>query len=210
MEIEPRYVYSTYSHIARSFSSTRIQIWSVIKDFLDQLANNSLVLDAGCGNGKNMLAHNKLNFIGCDTCPEFVRIATSKNLQVILANILALPFANNKFDHIISIAVIHHIYQPGDRIKAINELLRVVKPGGTILISVWSRNVIKPHQMGRKFKLLKPDSHDYLVTWQKQRERYYHMFDLTSFTALLSGIDNCQVIKIFEADNNLYAIISKR
>ena len=38
----------------------------------------------------------------------------------------------------ISIAVIHHFSTPERRKEAIAELLRIVKPGGKVLIFVWA------------------------------------------------------------------------
>ena len=41
-------------------------------------------------------------------------------------------------DAVISIAVIHHISTPERRLEALRELYRVARPGGVILVYVWS------------------------------------------------------------------------
>lgn len=45
---------------------------------------------------------------------------------------------NIEKDYVISVAVIHHFSTEERRLEAINELVRITKPGGTILIYVWA------------------------------------------------------------------------
>ncbi len=54
---------------------------------------------------------------------------------------LALPFANGEFDRIVAAEVLEHI--PAD-IQAIEELVRVLRPGGTLAVSVprWFPEVV--------------------------------------------------------------------
>jgi SAM-dependent methyltransferase len=52
---------------------------------------------------------------------------------VLQANALALPFANGSFDRIVASEVLEHI--PDDR-GAIAELVRVLRPGGTMAVTV--------------------------------------------------------------------------
>jgi len=54
---------------------------------------------------------------------------------------LALPFADSEFDRIVAAEVLEHI--PAD-IQAINELVRVLRPGGTLAVSVprWLPEII--------------------------------------------------------------------
>ena len=51
---------------------------------------------------------------------------------------LYIPFKSNIFDHVISIGVIHHLSTEKRRIKAIQELTRILKPGGKLMIYVWA------------------------------------------------------------------------
>ncbi|MGA8255192.1 MAG: methyltransferase domain-containing protein [Nocardioides sp.] len=54
---------------------------------------------------------------------------------------LALPFANDEFDRVVAAEVLEHI--PAD-IQAIDELVRVLRPGGTLAVSVprWFPEVV--------------------------------------------------------------------
>ena len=47
-------VVSVYNEIADHFDVTRAYLWKSVKEFINSLDKNSVILDAGCGNGKNM------------------------------------------------------------------------------------------------------------------------------------------------------------
>jgi SAM-dependent methyltransferase len=47
----------------------------------------------------------------------------------------ALPYANDSFDAVYSVSVLEHIPDHGDS-RAIGELIRVVRPGGTVVVTV--------------------------------------------------------------------------
>ena len=64
--IEKKYVYDTYSKIAHSFSNTRSYIWPSVKLFLDNLDVGSIILEVGCGNGKNLDYRKDCFSIGLD------------------------------------------------------------------------------------------------------------------------------------------------
>lgn len=94
------------------------------------------VLDAGCGTGGNLLLLNSLNFKKCDgvdLSPEAVQFCIKnglKNVQV--ADVNHLPFADQSFDFVLCSDVFE--CAEVDEQKAYSELLRVLKPGGHILL----------------------------------------------------------------------------
>ena len=53
--IEKTNVYDVYSVIADHFSSTRFNVWSNIKSFLDSFNKYDTIVELGCGNGKNLI-----------------------------------------------------------------------------------------------------------------------------------------------------------
>jgi hypothetical protein len=55
-----------------------------------------------------------------------------------VADTLHLPFRGTFFDGAISIAVLHHLSSEQRRRRAVEELARVVRKGGRILITVWA------------------------------------------------------------------------
>ena len=51
---------------------------------------------------------------------------------------LALPFRDESFDAVLSIAVVHHFATTERRVHALKELARVLRIGGRLVISVWA------------------------------------------------------------------------
>ncbi|XP_017216932.1 tRNA (carboxymethyluridine(34)-5-O)-methyltransferase isoform X2 [Daucus carota subsp. sativus] len=137
-EIEKKYVHRVYDAIAPHFSSTRFAKWPKVATFLNSLAPGSLVLDAGCGNGKYLGFTPDSFFIGCDISAPLVGICADRGHEVVVADAVNLPYRTGYGDAAISIAVLHHLSTEIRRKKAIDELVRVVKCGGLVLITVWA------------------------------------------------------------------------
>jgi len=198
-----------YNNIAHDFDRTRFQVWPIIKKFIDSLQIDCYVADIGCGNGKNIdLSRKDIRYKGIDISSEFVNICNTKSLDVVQGNILNIPFKDNEFDNSMSIAVIHHLSEHTDRIKAISELLRITKKDGKILLYVWAFK--QPEKSKRKF-----DSYDEMVPYKTlSGEIYYRYYHLYKSGELESEIKN---IKEFSYDiiesgyeyGNYYVIIKK-
>ncbi|KAK8576132.1 hypothetical protein V6N13_090611 [Hibiscus sabdariffa] len=137
-EIEKKYVHRVYDAIAPHFSSTRFAKWPKVAAFLESLPTGSLILDAGCGNGKYLDLNSSCYFIGCDISPSLIKICADKGHEVLVADAVNLPYRTNFGDAAISIAVLHHLSTENRRKQAIEELVRVVKKGGLVLITVWA------------------------------------------------------------------------
>ncbi|HON59110.1 MAG TPA: class I SAM-dependent methyltransferase [Smithella sp.] len=110
------------------------------------LKPNDVVLDAGCGLGRHLrhLARMPgLKIFGIDKNAWALREtaksldampdAQSKDYLVSIADINRLPFADASFDCIICSEVLEHI---PDHEQAILELDRILKPHGTLVVSV--------------------------------------------------------------------------
>ncbi|KAJ0085366.1 hypothetical protein Patl1_08462 [Pistacia atlantica] len=137
-ELEKKYVHHVYDAIAPHFSSTRFAKWPKVATFLNSLPSGSLVLDAGCGNGKYFGLNPNCFFLGCDISPPLIKICVDRGHEVLVADAVNLPYRTGYGDAAISIAVLHHLSTENRRKKAIEELVRVVKKGGLVLITVWA------------------------------------------------------------------------
>lgn len=76
------------------------------------LPRGSLVADLGCGNGKMASACRQGGHfaLACDFSVELVRIAAlQQGAEAQVADALAVPYREGRFDAALSIAVLHHI-----------------------------------------------------------------------------------------------------
>ncbi|XP_058084798.1 tRNA (carboxymethyluridine(34)-5-O)-methyltransferase isoform X2 [Magnolia sinica] len=137
-DIERKYVHRVYDAIAPHFSSTRFAKWPKVASFLNSLVPGSVILDAGCGNGKYLGLNPYCFYIGCDISTPLINICAERGHEVIVADAVNLPYRTGFGDAAISIAVLHHLSTESRRRKAIEELIRVVRPGGLVLITVWA------------------------------------------------------------------------
>jgi 2-polyprenyl-3-methyl-5-hydroxy-6-metoxy-1,4-benzoquinol methylase len=114
---------------------------------LDQLMKNryseeDLILDAGCGTGRNFNFMSSLGFniTGCDLNENEINNLKAHHPfhRLDIANLDDLPYSTNHFDHIICNAVLHFAKNEIEFKKMISELYRVLKPNGTLFIRMTS------------------------------------------------------------------------
>jgi SAM-dependent methyltransferase len=99
------------------------------------------VLDAGCGRGFYLRLLHELPGIreiyGVDTNETYLRAAAqhvrSERVGLARADITDLPFPDGRFDLVICSEVLEHVR---DDDRALEELARVIRPGGHLVITV--------------------------------------------------------------------------
>ena len=96
------------------------------------------VLDAGCGVGMYLAAFQRFTdaVYGVDLDEEKIVRAAEHLPNVQLASVEALPFADGSFDAVLSHEVIEHV---NDDRAALSEAVRVLKPGGRLVVYVPNR-----------------------------------------------------------------------
>lgn len=124
----------------------RHKMWGIDLDWF----KDKKCLDAGCGGGRFCVALSRWGaekVRGIDISKNAVKEANirfkKRNLdqaKAIEASVLEIPFDNNEFDYVVSNGVIHHTPDP---VKAFGELVRVLKPGGKIFLSVYGTGGLK-------------------------------------------------------------------
>lgn len=198
MEISEKFYNNNY----KLFSDTRFCLWDIVKEFSNNFCKKSYILDAGCGNGKNIKYFNdKCNIIGIDKCQKFVEICNNQGFNVLNSDIRSLPFEDNSFDFVMSIAVIHHFDKEEDRIKAVNEMLRVLKPNGSLLFTVWAHESDE-YSTKKKFTI-----GDNIVNF-KDSERYYYIYNKLMFIDFCNNFRDVN-IKISWDRGNWNCILEK-
>jgi SAM-dependent methyltransferase len=94
------------------------------------------ILDAGCGTGGNLVRLARLGrAVGVDLAPEAMAGCRNRGVAAVRGGVLALPFPDRSFDVVTSLDVIYHAWIPDDG-AAVDEIVRVVRPGGFVLVRV--------------------------------------------------------------------------
>ena len=97
-------------------------------------------VDVGCGPGA--LTGVLVDRLGsdavaaCDPSPGFVAECAARHpgVRVELGRAEAIPFDSERFDHAMAQLVLHFVSEPD---RAVSEMMRVVRPGGTVSACVW-------------------------------------------------------------------------
>lgn len=103
------------------------------------------VLEIGCGIGKDarFLTENGIDYTGLDYSWRTLELA-QKHFELVRlkkrfvnGDARALPFNDNRFDLVMSIGVLHHVPETAG---ACREVMRVVRPGGSVRIMFYNRH----------------------------------------------------------------------
>jgi len=102
------------------------------------------LLEVGCGLGTDLLQFARGGAVttGVDLTPNSIKLARklfavrSLHGDLLVADAEALPFDDNTFDVVYSFGVLHHTPNTS---KAIDEVFRVLAPGGKIIIMLYHK-----------------------------------------------------------------------
>jgi SAM-dependent methyltransferase len=102
---------------------------------------NLRLIDCGCGTGSNLsLLTPYGRAFGFDLTPFGAARAAAAGAPVARADITRIPFASNSFDVATSFDVFQCI---AEDVPAIREMVRVVKPGGTVVLTLAALEVLR-------------------------------------------------------------------
>ncbi|XP_017849731.1 uncharacterized protein LOC108604686 [Drosophila busckii] len=158
--LERAYVHDVYEHCEEPTGPVRPRV----AQFLGNLEPGSVVCDVGCGSGRYLTQCNPaICTIGVDRCYRLNKVAHERGGEVALCDNLELPFRDDSFDAVLSLAVVHHFATTERRVRALRELARILRIGGRVVITVWALE-----QRHRRF-----ESQDVLIPWQPPKNRTY-------------------------------------
>jgi 2-polyprenyl-3-methyl-5-hydroxy-6-metoxy-1,4-benzoquinol methylase len=146
-EISDYYLsHDEHSRLTDDFSLERLRTQKIIQNQIGSSKKNIIDVGGGTGIYSFWLAKYGHKVTLIDLMPNHIEKAKSINgsskypLSAIqIGNALSLDYGNNHFDIALNMGPLYHLQNQEDRILAIQESLRVVKPGGYVLISVISR-----------------------------------------------------------------------
>lgn len=125
----------------RMVGGERMFRWGIVE--AAQLEPGQQVLDVSCGTGTlvEMLAERagpEGRVVGVDLSDEMLAVARRKhqaaNIEFVQANAEDLPFEEGIFDRVTISLAIHEMNREGRR-NALNEMYRVIKPGGLAVVA---------------------------------------------------------------------------
>jgi tellurite methyltransferase len=105
---------------------------------------NDIILDAGCGYGRNLhwFLRNDFAIYGVDQDANAIHDLQRRHPAVAArfsqSAVEHVPFENEQFDHIISSAVLHFAKDTEHFRQMISEMVRVLKPAGSLFIRMTS------------------------------------------------------------------------
>ncbi len=131
-----------YDDVIRQVVPHYDQMLDLVVRAIPETNSNIRVLDLGCGSGnltmKLKACFDDATVIAADIAKDMVdlariRLADLDQVEVVQADMLALPFEQN-FDVVVSTLVLHHIADAAIKEKLFATLYRVLKPGGILCI----------------------------------------------------------------------------
>ncbi len=161
--------------------------WSIFRSELETLVQRwqtGKLLNLGCAHGPDFLPFTRsFELYGVDFSREMLRFAQkyahkfdfSANLS--LADVTRLPYQDETFDWAISVATYHHLRRR-QQLTALDELRRVLKPGGEAFITVWNR-------WQPRFWLRGKETSVPWRTGDKTLHRYYYLFSYPELADLV-------------------------
>ncbi len=149
--------------------------YAALKGMLD-LKSTDAVLDIGCGDGywTSRIATHSGQVTGLDPDARSLSFATRFRSGAHIAYVQgfaeSLPFPDGSFDKVVSVSCVEHFADPS---RSIQEMARVLRPGGKIALSIDS--------------LLAENSGDGFRRWHKRRHFVTQYFDQDTFTRMLQS-----------------------
>lgn len=220
-------VRDNYREIAGQFDITRKKhVWPELEKLAQNIKDGSSVLDVGCGNGRllEVLENKKITYLGVDNSEELITLAQKNypHYSFKVVDILDLKNKiNQKFDLVISVAVLHHLPSGKLQVQALEQLKKMLSTDGQIIFSVWrlwGRKKYTKYLMKTIWQIIsfrsKLNIGDILFPWKNSRgeivsQRYYHAFNQWELKRLVkkAGFKN---IKIYRDKYNYWVYLDTR
>lgn len=209
MNISANNLQNVYNKISEHFNITRYKVWPSTAYFLNSLDINSINVEIGCGNGRNMFYRRELNILGVDFCENFVKMVNKNGGRAIIGKMQDDLFEENSFDNLLCIAVFHHLDNDIDRLKTLNNFKKIVKKNGKLLISLWAmeQEETSPVRFNKK---------EEMVPWTDRFSnqiyyRYYRIFEENDFEEYLKLVPELKIDeKFYENGNWIYILVNNK
>lgn len=194
--------YETYG---TAFSRSRKAAWGVMNLVRDAVRPGMTVIDVGAGNARLADALPlDVRYVAIEPSSTLraeavKRLSLRDGAEVREGSFSSVPAQEGEGDVVASIAVLHHLASAGERRRAVKELARVTKRGGTAIVTVWnlrSRRMFSWKAWAAAWLRLSfvagGESGDVWVPWNEKGkivQRFVHAFTLNELRALFDERD---------------------
>ena len=145
--------------IIRNRKEERHQHIEDVEYILDYINNidPGKILDIGCGPGWILSAvSNKWEKYGIETDEQAIKISTDDSIRFSSLNLIDENYGDSFFDIILMHHVIEHIKNP---VTFIDEVKRILRPGGILIIGTPDFDSACARRYGKNFRLLNDPTH---------------------------------------------------
>lgn len=188
-----------YESEGRMFSSKRGRSWNLMDLILQKVKPGDTLIDIGAGNGRlfDVLSVD-ISYLGVEPSLALrqqaeVRHGDRSNFRIMPGSLPRVDLPDKCADVIACIAVLHHVPSEEWRRRSIQEMHRLLKPGGWFIATVWnlrakrflSWNTFK-HAWLRIGGVSGGDGGDLYYDWKAGsglEKRYVHAYTLSEYRA---------------------------
>ena len=132
----------------RRFDELFLEFYPYLESYIPNDLTGKKVLEAGLGFGTlgQLLAMRGAEYAGVDIAAGPVAVMRQRmewlgrSAEVVQASVLELPFDDRSFDYVYSIGCLHHT---GDLQKGIDEVHRVLVPGGRAVVMLYNGHSLR-------------------------------------------------------------------
>ncbi|WP_058367485.1 class I SAM-dependent methyltransferase [Haloparvum sedimenti] len=210
-------VQATYDRIAAHFAKTREYAWPEVESFLDGRRADR-ALDVGCGNGRHteLLAARADTAVGVDVSRELLREAVARATErgfdaaFVHGDAAALPFADRSFGVATYVATLHHLPSREARVRSLDEIARVLAPGGAALVSAWSTahdRFAEAAPAGADAEAGFDTTVDWTLPGGETVPRFYHIYAPAEFEADVAA-SALELRSLELSSGNCYAVVT--
>jgi ubiquinone/menaquinone biosynthesis C-methylase UbiE len=168
-------------NLALKLNGYKDSVAKFLKSLNLEVTSETMVLDAGSGTGIVTLAFHQAGFrpkktIAFDLSRNSLKLAVeqagkenmvdAENIEAIQGNVLALPFADESFDIVLSCGVLEYV----DLDEGLRESARVLKPGGKLVLLP-----VKPSLVGSVLEIIYNFKIHPLEDVRKISQRYFNI-----------------------------------
>ncbi len=200
-----------YDTISTQFSQTRKFLWPEFAFFEKYLKPNQKILDLGCGNGRlsSLILKKNCEYVGIDNSKGQINEAKKlfPELEFKTGDLMKIPLPDENVDQIWTIASFHHLADKKSRERSLEEMKRVLKKDGIIIMTNWNLFQGKYKKYVHKAIIdfiknfgRKNNWNDTFIPWKSGEKeitkRYYHAFTPWELNKLFKQ-NNLRMIESF-------------